>query len=166
MGKSIAVWVSSVFGSSLGKVLGVGFISMLPIIELRGAIPIGYALGLNWQSSFIISVIGNMLPIPFILLFVEAVFKFMKKHNILTKFVTKLEDKATLKSDSVTKYQFWGLMIFVAIPLPGTGGWTGALIASVMKMKKSHALLSIFLGVLVAAVIVTMLTYGLVDNFI
>lgn len=165
MGKKIALWISGIFGSGLGKVLGVGFISMIPIVELRGAVPVAYALGLSWQSAIIISIIGNLLPIPFILIFLDAIFKFMKKHSIFGDLVTKLEDKAVAKSDKVTKYQFWGLVIFVAIPLPGTGGWTGALIASVMKMNKKKAFLSILIGIIIAAIIVTTLTYGLVGNF-
>lgn len=166
MGNSIVLWITSILGESAGKIIGVFFISMLPIIELRGAIPVGLAFGLDWYTAAICSMIGNLLPIPFILLFLDAVFKFMKKHNIFAGLVEKLEEKAVSKSDKVTKYQFWSLVIFVAIPLPGTGAWTGALIASVMKMNKKQAMLSITLGVLIAAIIVTILTYGLVGNII
>lgn len=164
MDKKIALWFSSIFGSVFGKVFGIGFIAMIPIIELRGAIPVAYAMGLNWQTAMLASIIGNMIPIPIILIGVDAVFKFMKKHNILTNFINKLEAKAVAKSEDVAKYQFWGLAIFVGIPLPGTGGWTGALIASVMEMNKKKAFLSILIGVSVASIIVTMLTYGLLGS--
>lgn len=166
MNKSIALWITSVFGQQLGQVIGIVLIAMLPIFELRGAIPVAYAFGFSWQSAIIIATIGNLLPIPFILFFLESIFKYMKKHNILNNFVAKLEEKAVAKSETVAKYQFWGLAIFVAIPLPGTGAWTGALIASVMKMDKKQAILSIAIGVLIAAVLVTFATYGLFGNLV
>lgn len=166
MGSAIVSWITSILGADAGKIVGVIFISMLPVIELRGAIPVAFALGLNWWTAMVCAIIGNILPIPFILLFLEAVFKFMKKHNIFSGLVEKLEKIAASKNERVTKYEFWGLTIFVAIPLPGTGGWTGALIASVMKMNRKSAFLSIIIGVLIAAVVVTMLTYGLVGFFV
>ena len=166
MGKSIALWITSIFGQQLGQVIGILFISMLPIVELRGAIPVAYAFGFNWPSAMLIAIIGNLLPIPFILIFLESIFKYMKKHNILSNFVTKLEEKAVAKSETVAKYQFWGLAIFVGIPLPGTGGWTGALIASVMKMDKKQAFLSIAIGVIIAAILVTFATYGLFGSLV
>ena len=166
MGSAIVSWVIEIFGQGIGKIIGVFFISMLPVIELRGAIPVAYALGLNWQTAMIVAIIGNMFPIPFILLFLDFVFKFMKEHNILKNLVVKLENKAVASSDKVTKYKFWGLAIFVGIPLPGTGGWTGALIASVMKMRRKAALLSIFIGVVVAAILVTMATYGVFGSIV
>lgn len=166
LGKSIVAWFIGIFGAGIGKYIGVLIISMIPIIELRGAIPVGYALGLEWWESYLVSVVGNMLPVPLILLFVTKVFDFMKKHKILTKFVKKLEDKAVAKSDNVRKYQFWGLVLFVAIPLPGTGAWTGSLIAALFQLPKKKAFLSALIGVLIAGLIVTVLTYGLVDNII
>jgi len=164
MGKKIALWLVGIFGGNLGKVLGVGIIAMIPVIELRGSIIVAYAFGLEWYIAMGISIIGNMLPIPFILLFLDAVFKFMKKHNILAKFVIKMEQKAYKNEDKVLKYAFWSLAIFVGIPLPGTGAWTGALIASVIKMNRKKALLSIFIGVVLASIIVTILTYGLIGS--
>ena len=161
VGEDIAGWVISVFGAGFGEVIGVLFISMLPIIELRGAIPVGFLLGLDWPSTMALAIIGNMLPIPFILLFLDKIFIFLRRFKFTRKIVEKLEKKAEKKSASVTKYEFWGLAIFVGIPLPGTGAWTGALIASVLKMPKKKAILSIFIGVLMASVAVTLLTYGL-----
>ena len=153
-------------GAGAGKVIGTFIISMLPIIELRGAIPVAFAMGLNWKIAIICAIIGNLLPIPFILLFLDVIFKFMKKHNILGNFVLWLEEKGRKNAPRVEKYGFWGLMLFVAIPLPGTGGWTGALIASVMKMSKKNSIISITLGVLLAATVFTIATYGLIGNVI
>ena len=133
---------------------------MIPIIELRGSIPVGFVMGLPWYASLVCSIIGNMLPVPVILLFVVKVFEFMKKHNILTKFVNKMEQKAMNRSEKVSKGEFWGLMLFVAIPLPGTGAWTGALIAALLKMNRRDSFLSILLGVTIAGTIITLGTYG------
>ena len=137
MGYSIVEWITYILGANAGEMIGTVVISMLPVIELRGAIPVAYALGLNWQTAMLCAVVGNLLPIPFILLFIDWAFAFMKRHGILVTFVEKLEAKA------IAKYQFWRLALFVAIPLPGTGGWIGALIASMMKTNKKDALLSI-----------------------
>ena len=166
MGNKIVLLITGIFGESIGKLIGIIFISMLPIIELRGAIPVAFAMGVNWQTAIICSIMGNLLPIPFILLFLDAIFSFMKKHNICKKFVLWSEKKGRKNSSKVEKYGFWGLMIFVAIPLPGTGGWTGALIASVMKMNKKKSILSISLGVISAAIVVTILTYGFIGGLI
>lgn len=162
MGNKIISWIIGFLGAGTGKIIGSIFIAMLPVIELRGAIPVSYALGMDWKTAFICAMIGNILPVPFILLFVKSVFKFMKKHNILKGWVIKQENRALSKKDEVSKFQFWGLAIFVAIPLPGTGGWTGALIASVLKMDLKKAFLSISIGVIIAGIIVTFSTYGIV----
>jgi uncharacterized membrane protein len=164
IGSGIVEWIQSIFGAEAGKYIGVIFISMLPIVELRGAIPVAYALGLSWKSAFLCSIIGNMIPVPFILFFINSIFAFMKKHNILKNMVIKFETKAAENQDKVEKYGFWGVAIFVGIPLPGTGAWTGALIAAVMHMSRRKSLLSAFLGVLIAAIVVTALTYGLVGG--
>ena len=158
--QSIVAFIIGIFGVSAGKIIGITFISMIPIIELRGSIPVGFVMGLPWYASLVCSIIGNMLPVPVILLFVVKVFEFMKKHNILTKFVNKMEQKAMNRSEKVSKGEFWGLMLFVAIPLPGTGAWTGALIAALLKMNRRDSFLSILLGVTVAGTIITLGTYG------
>ena len=159
--QSIVAFIIGIFGVSAGKIIGITFISMIPIIELRGSIPVGFVMGLPWYASLVCSIIGNMLPVPVILLFVVKVFEFMKKHNILTKFVNKMEQKAMNRSEKVSKGEFWGLMLFVAIPLPGTGAWTGALIAALLKMNRRDSFLSILLGVTIAGTIITLGTYGL-----
>lgn len=158
--QSIVAFIIGIFGVSAGKIIGITFISMIPIIELRGSIPVGFVMGLPWYASLVCSIIGNMLPVPVILLFVVKVFELMKKHNILTKFVNKMEQKAMNRSEKVSKGEFWGLMLFVAIPLPGTGAWTGALIAALLKMNRRDSFLSILLGVTIAGTIITLGTYG------
>ena len=133
---------------------------MLPIIELRGAIPVGAASGLPWYANYLLCCIGNMLPVPIILLFVEYVLNFMKKTRHLDKIAYWVEEKAEKYKGQVTKYATWGLLLFVAIPLPGTGAWTGSLVAAFIKMNKKTAFLSVLGGVLIAGVIVTLISYG------
>ncbi len=143
-----------------GKILTTFLVSMVPVIELRGAIPIGVARGLPFWVAVLVSVIGNMVPVPFIIIFIKKVFAFMReKMPKLNGLVTRLENKANSKSETVQKYAFWGLFIFVAIPLPGTGAWTGALIAAMLEMPLNKAFPSIMLGVLSAGAIVTFITY-------
>lgn len=136
-------------------------ISMLPIVELRGAIPYGLAANLPFWPVFICSFIGNLLPVPFIILFVRKIFAWLRiKSNKLNSIVTRLENKATSKEHLIKKYQAWGLFVFVAIPLPGTGAWTGALIASMFDIRLKTAFPIIALGVLVAGIITSIITYG------
>lgn len=136
--------------------------AMVPVIELRGAIPYGVAVaGLEiWQAA-LIAVIGNLLPIPFLVVFTRDVFAWMrKKSERLNRIVVRMEKKADKNKDVVLRYQFWGLMILVAIPLPGTGAWTGALVAALMDLQLKRAMPAIALGVVIAAIIVTWITYG------
>ncbi|HIS66576.1 MAG TPA: small multi-drug export protein [Candidatus Scatomorpha merdipullorum] len=139
---------------------------MIPVIELRGAIPLGVGLGLSHFDAMWVSMLGNMLPVPFIILFIRPIFKWMtKRSERLGRLVSRLESKAEGKWDKVQKYQFFGLAVFVGIPLPGTGAWTGALIAAVMDMRMSRALPSILLGVVIAGFLVTGITYGFTSIF-
>ena len=161
MAESIFEWVAS-FG---GKELALLLISFLPIVELRGAIPVGIALGLPWYQVLTIAVIGNMLPIPFILLFIDKIFVWLKKTK-LKNFVEKIENKAMSKSDQIQKYGKIGLFLFVAIPLPGTGAWTGSLIASLLRMKMKDSLPWIFLGVLVAGLIMSLVSFGIIKQLV
>lgn len=136
--------------------------AMVPIIELRGAIPYGAGIaGLPiWQAA-LIAVLGNLLPVPFLVVFTRDVFVWMrKKSDKLNSIVLRMERKADRNKDVVLRYEFWGLMILVAIPLPGTGAWTGALVAAMMDMQLKRAFPAIALGVVVAAFIVTWVTYG------
>ena len=136
-------------------------VSMVPVIELRGAIPIGVAAGVPLWQAILISIIGNMIPVPLIILFVKKVFAWMRtKSDWLNAFVEKMEAKAEKNVDKVTRYEFWGLFLFVAIPLPGTGAWTGSLGAALLDMKLKKAVPPIYLGILGAAVIISFVTYG------
>ena len=158
--------VEAITGADIGKYLATFIISMIPVIELRGAIPIGVGLGLSHMEAMGISVIGNMLPVPFIILFIRPIFKWMtKKSGKLARLAQKLETKAEGKWDKIHRYQFFALTIFVAIPLPGTGAWSGALIAAVMNMRLRNALPSILLGVLIAGILVSGITYGFTSIF-
>ncbi|MDR3207169.1 MAG: small multi-drug export protein [Oscillospiraceae bacterium] len=145
----------------LGQFVMTFFVSMIPIIELRGAIPIAAAAGLPWHLAFIAAVLGNMLPVPFIVVYARRVFKWLKDHNRLAGMVYSLEKRALNKAGSVSKYEIIGLFIFVAIPLPGTGAWTGALIAAMLNMRLKNALISAAAGVVTAAAAVCLLSYGI-----
>ena len=149
-----------------GKELIVFLISLMPILELRGGLIAAALLGLNIVHAFIICIIGNLLPIPFILWFITPIFNKLKKTKHLSKFVNKIEKKALSKKDKIEKAEFWGLFFFVGIPLPGTGGWTGSLIASLISMDKKKAMLAITCGVLLAGLIVGSLSFGLLKGII
>ncbi len=158
--------VEAITGADVGKYLATLIISMIPVIELRGAIPIGVSLGLSHAEAMGISIIGNMLPVPFIILFIRPIFRWMtRKSGKLARLAEKLEAKAEGKWDKIHRYQFFALTIFVAIPLPGTGAWSGALIAAVMNMRLRNALPSILLGVLIAGILVSGITYGFTSIF-
>lgn len=145
----------------LGKLLSTFFMSMVPVIELRGAIPFGFAIGLPLYVAIITSILGNLIPIPFIILFIRKIFEWARtKSEKLNNLVIRFEDRAMKKSDLVKKYEFWGLLIFVAIPLPGTGAWTGALIAALLEVRLKIAIPAIALGVFCAAIIMSILSYG------
>lgn len=151
-----------------GQAIATLVVSMLPIVELRGAIPIGVGLGLPvWQAAAI-SMIGNMLPVPFIIAFVRTLLDWLRgKSDRARRFVAWLEAKATgPKADRVRQAEFWGLLLFVAIPLPGTGAWTGALIAAMLNMRIRQSLPPIILGVLVAGVLVSLATAGVIGIFL
>ena len=139
------------------KELGVLIISLIPIIELRGAIPAGVAMGIHPVLVFLLCVIGNIIPVPFILAFIRPLFNALKKKKSFS-FIKKLEDRAMNKSQKIQDRSFWGLMSVVAIPLPGTGAWTGALIAALLNMRMKKAIPAISLGVLVSGIIVMAIT--------
>ncbi len=152
--------IESFFLETVGERLCVFFCSMIPIIELRGAIPLGAVLNLPAPLNYLISVIGNMLPVPFILLFIRAILNWMKGTKLFGGFAGWLERKAEKNMDKITRYGFWGLTLFVMIPLPGTGAWTGCLVAGVLHMPFWRAMLSTLIGVLGAGVIMTLISYG------
>lgn len=156
----------SLWGSTAGNIIMTFLVSMVPVIELRGAIPLGVLNGLDVGTAMIVSVIGNLIPVPFIIIFIRKIFKWMQKQSeALAKIVHKMEEKADKKKEQVLKYEFWGLLILVAIPLPGTGAWTGALVAAMLDMQLKRAFPAIALGVIVASIIVTIATYGVASVF-
>ena len=139
---------------------------MVPVIELRGGLPYGIGFGLDYPLALAAALLGNMVPVPFILVYISRIFLWLRgRHKKLDDFITKLEVKAHLKSETVEKYGPLGLLLFVAIPLPGTGAWTGALVAALMNMKVKHALPCVFLGVCIAAAIITAVTFGVISIF-
>lgn len=150
-----------IWDSLIGKIIMTFLISMVPVVELRGAIPIGVAHGLNFWVAIAVSIVGNLVPVPFIIIFIRKIFAWLRtKSAWLNNLVTRLENRALKKTDTVRKFKFWGLFIFVAIPLPGTGAWTGALVAAMLEMRVKDAFPAIALGVLTAGIIVAFVTYG------
>lgn len=143
----------------LSAELVVFVISMLPIFELRGGLIAAAIVGIEWYIAFPICVIGNMLPIPFVLLFIRKIFNWLKKFKMFKKIVEKLDAKAKKKSESISKYVLWGLFTFVAVPLPGTGAWTGALVADVLDVRIKKAFPVIFVGVITAGLIISFISY-------
>lgn len=144
-----------------GEFCFTALVSMIPVVELRGGIPFGVARGLPVWAAYLAAVIGNMLPAPFIVVYIRRIFQWMRRAlPRLNSLVDRLERKAHLKGRTVSKYKYLGLMIFVAIPLPGTGAWTGALAAAFLDMPLRKALPSIFAGILIAGVAISILTFG------
>ena len=147
--------------SLIEQFLSVFGLAMVPVFELRGAIPVGVAAGLPFWTVFLTAFLGNLLPVPFLILFTRRVFEWLRtKSALLERFVSRLERKAASKEDLLKKYELLGLCILVAIPLPGTGAWTGSLVAAVFDIRLKHAFPVIALGVLIAGIIVSVVTYG------
>ena len=153
-------------GTMAGEFTLTMLVSMVPVVELRGGIPFGVAAGLPVWSAYLAAVIGNMLPVPVIIVYIRRIFQWMRRRSArLNDLADRLERKAHLKGQKVTKYKYLGLAIFVAIPLPGTGAWTGALAAAFLDMPLRRALPSIFIGVLIAGAAVSALTFGVSSLF-
>lgn len=154
-------WLTSTY---IGKLVATFIISMMPIVELRGGLPYGVGFGLSPLVAFAAAVLGNMLPIPFVLLLLNGILKWMKtQDNFLGKIALWLENKAYKNKDAIEKYGSLGLVILVAIPLPGTGAWTGALVATVLGIRPKIAFPLIFIGVLIAGIIMLTVSYGLFE---
>ena len=149
------------FLETVGRELCVFFCSMLPIIECRGAIPLGWGLGLPWWQTVLFSVAGNLLPVPFILLFIRAILRWMRNSSVklFSNTAAWLDRKIEKHKGTIEKYSYWGIVIFVAVPLPGTGAWTGTLIASVLGLEPKKSFLAAALGVLGATAIMTVISY-------
>ncbi|MEG0545854.1 MAG: small multi-drug export protein [Oscillospiraceae bacterium] len=161
MAETLAQTIVDFFKGTIPPELTVFIVSLMPILEIRGGMIAAKLLDVNLISAFFISYLGNMVPIPFIILFIRQIFTFLRRFKFFEKIILKLEAKTEKNKDKILKYEQWGLLIFVAIPLPGTGGWTGALMAALLDipMKKSFPIIA--LGVLIAGFIMTLLTYGL-----
>ena len=154
-------------GTVLGKMTFTALASMIPVAELRVGIPFGVALGLTHWEAFLAAVVGNILPLPFIVVYIRRILKWMRRRMPrLDRLVDRLEKKAHLRGRLVSKYQYLGLVILVAIPLPGTGGWTGALVAAFLDMPLRKALPALLAGVLIAGFLVTGITYGFTSIFV
>jgi uncharacterized membrane protein len=152
-------WFMSTLGTYLSPQLSVFLVSMVPLVEERGGLILAGLLKMPIREAVLWCVLGNILPVPFILLFIERVIEWMANHH-MSRFAEWLEEKARKNKPKVDRYGFWGLMLFVGIPLPGTGAWTGSLVAALFDMDLKKASLSILLGIFLAAVIMTAVSYG------
>ncbi len=141
-------------------------ISMLPVLELRGGLLASSILGVSYLRALIICIIGNLLPIPFVLLFIRHIIEWMECFAPTKSLASWFRKKAEKHSDQIQLYGFWGLALFVGIPLPGTGAWTGALAAALLRMDLRKSIPSILAGVLLASAIMSVLSYGLIANII
>ncbi|MBQ8306207.1 MAG: small multi-drug export protein [Blautia sp.] len=164
--ESLVQWFSDNLSQFISPEGVIFIISMIPILELRGGLLAASLLKVSAAKAIPICIIGNIIPIPFILLFIRQIFKWMKKTKVFRGLVLKLEDRAMRKSDTIKKYEFWGLTAFVGIPLPGTGAWTGSLIASLLEVDIKKSSLAIFCGIIMATVIMYFVSYQLVGNLV
>ncbi|MCI7813815.1 MAG: small multi-drug export protein [Lachnospiraceae bacterium] len=162
--ETLVQWFTTNLSGVLSKELIAFVISMIPILELRGGLLAASWMHIDMARAIVICVIGNLIPIPFILLLITKIFNVLKQTKIFRPMVEKLERKALGKKDQIEKYEFWGLVLFVGIPLPGTGAWTGALIASLLGIRFRKAFPAIVLGILLATCIMTTLSYGILGK--
>ena len=161
MVETLVGWVTSTLSGIMPKELIVFIISMLPILELRGGILAASALGVPILKANIICIIGNLIPVPFILLFITKIFDLIRKTKLFRPLVEKLEAKAMGKKDKIENAQFWGLVFFVGIPLPGTGAWTGCLIAALIGVPLKKSIPAVLICVLMASCIMNLIAYGI-----
>lgn len=163
MTEAISEYIVNLFSGTVPKELIVFIISMFPILELRGGMIAASLLEVDLLKSLVICYIGNILPIPFILLFIRKIFKFLKRFKATRGLIEKLEVRTLRKKDSILRWRNWGLLIFVAVPLPGTGGWTGSLIAALLDIRIRNSFPIIALGILIADLIMALFSYGLLE---
>lgn len=161
MTETISEYIVNLFSGTIPKELIVFIISLFPVLELRGGMIAASLLDVDLIKALVICYFGNILPIPFILLFIRKIFKFLKRFKTTRGLIEKLEVRTMRKKDSVLRYRNWGLLIFVAIPLPGTGGWTGALLASLLDIRIRNSFPIIALGILIADLVMAIFSYGL-----
>ena len=155
-------WFTNTLGQHISREMVIFIISMIPILELRGGLLAASLLNI----SIPICILGNIIPIPFILLFIKQIFKWLKKTKIFRGLIIKMENRAMGKSDQIKRYEFLGLLLFVGIPLPGTGAWTGSLIASLLEVDIKKSSIAIFCGLIMATVIMSIVSYGVLGNLI
>lgn len=163
--ESIALWFAGTLGKYISSKLAVFIVSLVPILECRGGLIASALLKVDIRYAVPLCILGNILPIPFILLFIKRIFKWLKKFNFSRPLIEKLENRAMNKSKNMSNGEFLGLLLFVGIPLPGTGAWTGSLVVALLDMDFKKAITAIFLGILLATLIVGSLSYGLLAAF-
>lgn len=163
--ESLVQSLTELFGG-LGKEVIVFIISMLPLLELRGGLIAASLLNVNFWAGYVISIIGNILPIPFVLLFLEKIFNFLKRFKTTEKIVVKFENKVLSKKKQIDKYGYFGLLLFVGIPLPGTGAWTGSALAVFLHLDRKKSFIYILLGIILASIIMSIFSYGILDTII
>ena len=159
-------WFTDNLSQHISREMVIFIISTIPILELRGGLLAASLLKVSAAKAIPICIIGNIIPIPFILLFVRQIFKLMKKTKIFRGLIERLEKRAMGKSDQIKRYEFLGLLLFVGVPLPGTGAWTGSLIASLLEVDIKKSSVAIFCGLIMATVIMYVVSYGIVGNLL
>ena len=164
--EALVHWFSQNLSQYISPEGAVFIISLIPLLELRGGLLAASLLKISAAKAIPLCIVGNIIPIPFILLFIRQIFKVLKKTKLFRGLIIRLENRAMKKSDQVKKYEFWGLMLFVGIPLPGTGAWTGSLIASLLEIDIKKSSMAILCGIIMATVIMYIVSYGLVGNLV
>lgn len=164
--ESLVMWFMEHPGQYVSRELIVFIISMCPVLELRGGILASVLLDLPMWKAILLSVVGNIIPIPFILLLIKKVIRWMEGTRLFGRVARFLVNKVEKKKGSIEKYEFWGLVIFVGIPAPGTGAWTGSLIAALLDVKLKKAVLAELLGIVIATIIMCLISYGIIGNII
>ena len=159
-------WFTDNLSQHISRELIIFIISMIPILELRGGLLAASLLKVSAVKAIPICIIGNIIPVPFILLLITPIFNWLKQTKTFRPMVEKMEARALSKREQVEKYEFWGLVLFVGIPLPGTGAWTGSLLAALLGMKFKKAFPAVLLGIALASVIMSIVSYGLLGALI
>lgn len=159
--ENLVVWFTGTLGPYISREMVIFIISMIPILELRGGLIAASLLQVPITAAVPICIIGNVIPVPFILLFIRQIFKWFRNVPLIGGIIRRLEKRAMSKSDSIKQYEFWGLVFFVGVPLPGTGAWTGSLIAALLEVDFKKAILAVLLGIAIATVIMSIVSYGL-----
>lgn len=159
--ENLVVWFTGTLGPYISREMVIFIISMIPILELRGGLIAASLLQVPITVAVPICIIGNVIPVPFILLFIRQIFKWFRNVPLIGGIIRRLEKRAMSKSDSIKQYEFWGLVFFVGVPLPGTGAWTGSLIAALLEVDFKKAILAVLLGIVIATVIMSIVSYGL-----